>query len=177
MRGKKYYNFKRAPSGFLGVRGKKDNFDEQSENDLQNELYNDLQLERERLAGLLDNYLDEKEKRKPSGFVGLRGKKSVNSDDYYLMELEKRAPTGFTGVRGKKDEFPDFVGVDEKRVPISGFFGTRGKKQPSVSRTKFLENSTIKKYFKAYSRSSFFGVRKKPYMSFGKFVGVRGKKV
>lgn len=128
MRGKKYFDYKRAPSGFMGVRGKKDDYEDQSEENLQAELYRELQLEREKIASLVEDYMDEKEKRKPSGFVGLRGKKSVNNDDYF--DFEKRAPMGFQGVRGKKSEFPNFIGIDDKRVPVAGFFGMRGKKQP-----------------------------------------------
>lgn len=131
MRGKKYYDNKRGPSGFLGVRGKKNYFEDQSNDDLQSELYQDLQREREKIASLVRGYIDEKEKRRPSGFVGLRGKKSVNNDDYY--EADKRAPVGFQGVRGKKSEYPNFIGSDDKRVPVTGFFGMRGKKQPLVS--------------------------------------------
>lgn len=133
MRGKKFYEPKRAPSGFLGMRGKKDDDDEYQGNDddLQAQLYHELQLERERIADLLDDYNDEKEKRKPSGFVGMRGKKSVNNDDYF--DAEKRVPMGFQGVRGKKSEYPNFIHTDEKRVPVTGFFGMRGKKQPFVS--------------------------------------------
>lgn len=122
---------KRAPSGFLGMRGKKDDFDYPSNDDLQAELYRDLQLERERIASLIEDYMDEKEKRQPSGFIGMRGKKSVSNDDYF--DAEKRVPMGFQGVRGKKSEFPNFIRTDEKRVPVSGFFGMRGKKQPFVS--------------------------------------------
>lgn len=134
MRGKKYYDNKRGPSGFLGVRGKKSDYDDQAANDLQAELYRDLQREREKIASLVRGYVgdyDEKVKRKPSGFVGLRGKKSVNNDDYF--ETEKRAPMGFQGVRGKKSEYPNFIGSEDKRVPVTGFFGMRGKKQPFVS--------------------------------------------
>lgn len=79
----------------------------------------------------MDNYYnDDRDKRKPFGFVGSRGKKSVNNDDYF--DEEKRSPMGFHGVRGKKSEYPDFIGVDEKRVPVASFFGMRGKKQPVV---------------------------------------------
>lgn len=135
MRGKKFSDYKRAPSGFLGVRGKKDDFEDQSDEDLQAELYRELLVERERIANLMedmeDYIVEDKDKRKPSGFVGLRGKKSVDNDDYY--EYEKRAPMGFQGVRGKKSEFPNYIGFDEKRVPVTGFFGMRGKKQPFVS--------------------------------------------
>lgn len=123
MRGKKYDDSKRAPSGFLGVRGKKNDYDDE----FQAELYRDLQNEREKIASLIKGYV---EKRKPSGFVGLRGKKSVNDEDYF--EAEKRAPMGFQGVRGKKSEYPNFIGSDSKRVPVTGFFGMRGKKQPLV---------------------------------------------
>lgn len=131
MRGKKFYDDKRAPSGFYGMRGKKDNDDAEIDEDLQAELYRELQQERLKIANLLSDYMSEKEKRKPSGFVGLRGKKSVNNDDYF--EYEKRAPMGFQGVRGKKSEFSNFIGADDKRVPLAGFFGMRGKKQPFVS--------------------------------------------
>lgn len=108
------------------MRGKKSNYG-QSDDDLQAELYRD----RARIASFLEDYIDEKEKRKPSGFVGLRGKKSVNNDDYY--DFEKRAPMGFQGVRGKKSEYSNFIGTDDKRMPVAGFFGMRGKKQPLVS--------------------------------------------
>lgn len=133
MRGKKDYDYKRGPSGFQGVRGKKSYYDDLSSDDFQAQLYQDLQREREKIASLVRGYVDdvdEKVKRKPSGFVGLRGKKSVNNDDYF--ESEKRAPVGFQGVRGKKSEFPNFIGSEDKRVPVTGFFGMRGKKQPFV---------------------------------------------
>lgn len=127
MRGKKYFDLKRAPASFYGVRGKKD-----ANDDLQAELYRDLQNERDKIANFVEDYMDEKDKRKPSGFVGLRGKKSVSNDDY--LDYEKRAPMGFQGVRGKKSEHTNFIESSEKRAPVSGFFGMRGKKQPfSVS--------------------------------------------
>lgn len=138
MRGKKFYDDKRAPSGFYGMRGKKFYEDDESnDNDLQAELYRELLLERMKIANLLSDYeLDTDyhkvaEKRRPSGFIGSRGKKSVNNEDYY--DFEKRAPMGFQGVRGKKDEYSNFIGSDEKRAPLAGFFGTRGKKEPFVS--------------------------------------------
>lgn len=91
---------------------------------------------------------------RPSGFLGVRGKKSSNYPDSYenewyaayndndlsnnfydeyLDEQEKRKPQGFVGLRGKKsdEETPDFVIA--KRVPVTSFFGIglRGKKEPS----------------------------------------------
>lgn len=89
----------------------------------------------------------------------MRGKKDNDYDlgyvQYPLYYDYKRAPNGFMGLRGKKDLEP---ADDIKRAPASGFFGTRGKKQPG--------------------RSGFFGTRGKkyPYEFRGKFVGVRGKK-
>jgi hypothetical protein len=179
MRGKKYYELKRGPSGFTGVRGKKSYEGEyQNSIDFQAQLYHDLQNERERIANILENYMEEKDKRKPDGFVGLRGKKSVNNDDYF--ESEKRAPMGFQGVRGKKSEFPNFIRSEDKRVPVTGFFGMRGKKQPIVRKTQKLSAKNMKLFsfvFQGYQSSNFFGVRKKPYLPYTKFVGVRGKKV
>lgn len=63
-------NDKRAPSGFMGMRGKK--------------------------YGLIKtiNDLEEIEKRAPSGFQGMRGKKSINDADFFE---DKRAPMGFQG--------------------------------------------------------------------------------
>jgi len=125
---------KRVPTGFLGTRGKKANYNYINDDDLQVQLFEELQKEREMIANFIEDYEEqfhEQEKRKPTGFTGVRGKKSVNNDDYY--EYEKRAPMGFTGVRGKKSEFPDFVSPQDKRVPVAGFFGMRGKKQPFVN--------------------------------------------
>ncbi|KAG5679984.1 hypothetical protein PVAND_009519 [Polypedilum vanderplanki] len=170
VRGKKYYydddddewmtenEFKRAPSGFVGMRGRRYDYNYQpsfiDNDDYQAQLYHELQKEREMLAALIEDYYNaDRDKRKPVGFIGSRGKKSVNNDDYF--DDEKRSPMGFTGVRGKKSEFPNFIRMDEKRVPVASFFGMRGKKQPV---------------------SNFFGVNKKPFFPYGKFVGVRGKK-
>lgn len=97
---------------------------------------------------------NEYNKRAPSGFMGMRGKKDY--DDEGDAFIDKRAPSGFMGMRGKK-LYEDMT-EELKRAQMSGFFGVRGKKQPS--------------------RSGFFGMRGKkyPYEFRGKFVGVRGKK-
>jgi hypothetical protein len=140
MRGKKLYNdyYKRAPLGFSAMRGKKfsPDFEPNFSDDYQARLFHELQKEREMLANLMEDYYDDKEKRAPHGFSAMRGKKSVNNDDYF--DDEKRSPMGFTGVRGKKSsEFPNFIGMEEKRVPIASFFGMRGKKQPVVNHDLF----------------------------------------
>jgi len=78
-------------------------------------------LDQDMLAQTLYDYRD---KKAPSGFLGMRGKK---------------APSGFLGMRGKKDEEDSGVLDEElgsysedfaKRAP-SGFLGMRGKKAPS----------------------------------------------
>ena len=124
MRGKK------APSGFVGMRGKKFNYNYEPNfsDDFQAELFHQLQKEREMLTNLMDEYSNNYEKRRPEGFVGLRGKKLLNNDEYLFdEEKQKRKPMGFAGVRGKKSEF---INKEEKRVPIASFFGMRGKKEP-----------------------------------------------
>lgn len=126
---------KRAPYGFVGMRGRK-RYDYNyrpsfiDNDDFQAELYHELQKEREMLSSLMDDYNAARDKRKPVGFIGSRGKKFISSNDDYIDMDEKRSPMGFTGVRGKKSEFPNFIGMDEKRVPVASFFGMRGKKQP-----------------------------------------------
>lgn len=55
---------------------------------------------------------NEKDKRLPAGFVGLRGKKPLSSESssypiaalYPEETVDKRVPSGFLGVRGKKEE-------------------------------------------------------------------------
>ena len=122
---------KRAPSGFLGVRGKKDS------GFTSDESYNDVIDKRAPAMGfqgvrgkkesdtqheILQELLD---KRAPSmGFMGMRGKKDPMELDYF----EKRAPSvGFQGMRGKKDLGEEVVEMF-KRVPSVGFLGVRGKK-------------------------------------------------
>ncbi|XP_071052292.1 tachykinins [Onthophagus taurus] len=103
--------YKRVPSGFFGLRGKK---------------YFDLPLE-------------ETNKRIPTGFFGMRGKRYFDDED--LDEsYNKRIPSGFWGMRGKRfynlifddiQRAPDsrFFGIRGKRQPnTKSFFGMRGKK-------------------------------------------------
>ena len=130
MRGKK------NPSGFVGMRGKKFNYEYEPSfsDDYQAELFHQLQKEREMLINLMEEYNNnnnrdnEMTKRVPMGFAGVRGKKSVSNNDYFIDE-EKRLPMGFAGVRGKKSEFAEYV---NKRVPVASFFGMRGKKPVSL---------------------------------------------
>ncbi|XP_065159244.1 tachykinins isoform X2 [Atheta coriaria] len=162
---------KRAPSGFTGVRGKKSitdseyaNVEYPAEKRVSAGFFGDQQKpfdgwaeKRVPASGFLGvrgkkDSENDFDKRAPSGFLGMRGKKEF--DPY--GHLEKRAPSGFLGMRGKKDN--EMLDDELKRAPAAGFFGVRGKKEPT--------------------RASFFGMRGKkyPYEFRGKFVGVRGKK-
>lgn len=89
---------------------------------------------------------EEHQKRIPSGFTGVRGKKSVSNLEYSSGDVttsdlkaqnvvsdtvDKRAPSGFMGMRGKKpfSEWNEFYPEElYKRAP-SGFMGMRGKKE------------------------------------------------
>lgn len=147
---------KRAPMGFMGMRGKKEY--ETTDFDQKGPSYYRAQDD--------DNlYLP---KRAPSGFMGMRGKKYYTDNYYY--DSDKRAPNGFVGMRGKKEnndilsELQYLEGLNEnendffdnlqndrrilaalaqeyaqtdtggsdggglKRAPSSGFFGMRGKR-------------------------------------------------
>lgn len=104
MRGKKFLETsnKRGPSGFFGMRGKKSSSP-----------YGDLFRHPE------PNYFE----------------------DDFENEVEKRAPaTGFLGVRGKKEnyygaQFNDIEGV--KRSPKMGFHGMRGKRSVDLNNGMF----------------------------------------
>lgn len=155
MRGKKLMesSYKRGPSGFMGMRGKKSSWDA---------LY-DL-LDNHEIRHGMEN--DEVEKRAPAnGFFGMRGKKWI---DLGVDEVEKRSPSmGFFGMRGKKENgnyvssrFNNLEGA--KRSPQMGFHGMRGKRSVGNERS---------------SNYGLFSVMKKaPYDFRGKFIGVRGKK-
>ena len=164
---------KRGPSGFLGVRGKKDS------GFTSDESYNDVIDKRapamgfQGVRGKKDDEDFEYGKRAPAmGFQGVRGKKDPNTQHQVLQDLlEKRAPSmGFMGMRGKKDpmEFDYF----DKRAPPQGFQGMRGKKDLGE------EDSGM---FKRAPSAGFQGVRGKKDggyysdKSFG-FMGMRGKK-
>lgn len=155
---------KRFPLGFTGVRGRKDLLEFvsdksemlldalqrlQEQRGEQNEVAQmDYPFDEEFLEKLerlmeLEN-LAKLEKRMPSGFVGMRGKKDFDYSADYVDE-EKRAPMGFLGMRGKKDVSAQLQA--QKRSSLAQLFGIRGKKQPL-----------------------------QPMEFRGKFVGVRGKK-
>lgn len=144
-------------------------------------------------------------KRGPSGFMGMRGKKSSRDplvdllmqryqDEFYDEDfenvLEKRAPNGFMGMRGKKwlDTDMDTAIDYEKRSPALGFHGMRGKKENAFyDSSRYTELGGAKRSPKmgfhgmrgkrsAGAGRSFSVVKKVPYELRGRFVGVRGKK-
>ncbi|XP_017109204.2 tachykinins isoform X2 [Drosophila bipectinata] len=126
---------KKAPLAFVGMRGKK--FIPMSVR-----LSGVLQhMEEERLReGLLQDFLNsltdvngagDVEKRAPTGFNGMRGKRpALNGDEGEEEEamelLQKRAPiNSFVGMRGKKDVSHQHY----KRAALSEAYDVRGKKQ------------------------------------------------
>lgn len=187
-RGKKFLvgSFKRGPSGFMGMRGKKsynspliDLLRESMElNDVGGDFSPDT------AAGLSDyedegRFADEFEKRGPSGFFGMRGKKWNDLIDSYSVRYsdQKRAPKmGFHGMRGKRSADP-YYGASKsgagggsnygyfsvmKKVPYEfrgKFVGVRGKK----SRTNYLDDEMQSEFEKRNPNgpSGFFGMRGK----------------
>ncbi|XP_023159793.1 tachykinins isoform X2 [Drosophila hydei] len=142
---------KKAPMAFVGVRGKKFT---SSNNRLRDLLQN---MEEQRLReSFLQDFLEH-----------------LANDG---GDVEKRAPTGFTGMRGKRpslsendpaDDEDDAQELLEKRAPINSFVGVRGKKDVSHQ------------HYKRAALSEAYDVRgkKQRYADFNsKFVAVRGKK-
>nr|CAD7393783.1 unnamed protein product [Timema cristinae] len=142
---------KRAPSGFLGMRGKKDDMEAAFNEDMDKRAPSMMGFQG--MRGKKDNDLgDYVEKRAPgSGFMGMRGKKDPDSEFY-----DKRAPSsmGFHGMRGKKDQ-DLFQETDyfEKRAPM-GFQGMRGKKDG-------YDDDVEDDYFGGEKRMGFLGMRGK----------------
>lgn len=125
MRGKKllhddYYSDNRAPSGFMGMRGKKDSEENYNLAEQQNSINSNIDmfenLENER------NFLNDFGKFYNSHHA------DFNNDDH--ESNEKRAPSqGFMGMRGKKFFEDEIDSINDfKRAPAAGFFGMRGKK-------------------------------------------------
>ncbi|XP_068619690.1 tachykinins [Battus philenor] len=176
---------KRAPQGFLGMRGKK--YLESGESE---QLY----------------------KRKPQFFVGVKGKKSYDFE--YPEGYFKRAPMGFLGMRGKK-ETPELMFFPEHSEGIGSLFGQIDYTANEINQNRETLDDLITDYIQKLQGSNlspehvdtlpseesyeditnevdkrgnlhqFYGVRgkksvgnKRPYdLSFrGKFIGVRGKK-
>nr|CAD7457219.1 unnamed protein product [Timema tahoe] len=196
---------KRAPSGFLGMRGKKDDMEAAFNDEMDKRAPSMMGFQG--MRGKKDNDLgDYAEKRAPgSGFMGMRGKKDPDSEFYDKRApssmgfhgmrgkkdqdfqetdyFEKRAPMGFQGMRGKKDGYGDDVDDDyfggEKRM---GFLGMRGKKEDGDYSEIGDDDSELEDgwpqgmdAFKRSPSSGFFGMRGKKVPSQG-FFGLRGKK-
>jgi hypothetical protein len=105
---------KRAPSGFMGMRGKKEWED-----------YPGMDWGWSDMTGLEDQDQMEEKRGAPSGFFGVRGKKGPSS--------------GFFGMRGKKGPSSSgFFGMRGKKGP-SGFMGVRGKKSDTLQIDALLQ--------------------------------------
>ncbi|XP_076053204.1 tachykinin [Oratosquilla oratoria] len=133
---------RRAPSQFLGMRGKRDSTNVE---DVGAASGLDFQYVGDVMKGTPGDFSGVRDKKVPSGFLGMRGKKVPSGflgmrgkkfDDDYLGEdlaldsesglLAKRVPQGFLGMRGKKVP-SGFLGMRGKKVP-SGFLGMRGRR-------------------------------------------------
>ncbi|XP_036337378.1 tachykinins [Rhagoletis pomonella] len=151
--------FKKAPSTFYGVRGKK---------------YADSDFSR--IDSLLQ-HLEEEHLREAliEDFINnLLNRKVLPAND-----VTKRAPIGFTGVRGKRPAagvldylYNDEDGtlplpmLDAKRGPVNAFVGVRGKKDVDHQAFKRSPVDSVNRRGKSQR-----------FVDFGnKFVAVRGKK-
>ncbi|KAF5290485.1 hypothetical protein FQA39_LY03589 [Lamprigera yunnana] len=135
---------------------------------------------------------EQTKRRAPSGFTGVRGKKSISDGAYSdtsqlqtdtsdaTLDESKRAPSGFMGMRGKK-LYPEFDALGEEKRAPSGFLGMRGKKDDDL-------NNIVDEYEKR-APSGFMGMRGKKYFENelqnndymdkrapSGFMGMRGKK-
>ena len=172
---------KRAPGGFVGMRGKK-LYEENENNEEEDEHYNPYTFPWNQIQSDADdinwdqfaNFDVRRYKKAPTAFYGVRGKKfatinggNPNSGSLrwqdFLQKLEeehirdafleeffermsgtknnlqnemaKRAPTGFTGVRGKRPSFDDIdtsmETLTKRGLASNAFVGVRGKKDVS----------------------------------------------
>lgn len=168
---------RRAPSGFLGMRGKKDLSSHLVDTTASNQysLHDSYPAAAAALYGLRDDSgpmvlaVPWRAKKAPSGFLGMRGKKSdeeVFGEAGYHSDLEtllKRAPSGFLGMRGKKAP-SGFLGMRGKKAP-SGFLGMRGKKL-------YDDDSEMDAYIQALTAMVEGEQKRAP----SGFLGMRGKK-
>ncbi|KAK9883134.1 hypothetical protein WA026_001328 [Henosepilachna vigintioctopunctata] len=129
---------KRAPNGFFGMRGKKSGDLDALAYDLEKRVNSGFFG----MRGKKDDFPDDMnywfDKRAPSmGFVGMRGRKSFMDPS---MDFDKRTPSGFFGMRGKKDW--GAFGLRGKKIPYQfrgKFVGVRGKKNQVISDDGTLE--------------------------------------
>ncbi|KAI9579877.1 tachykinins [Glossina fuscipes] len=197
---------KRAPNGFIGMRGKKfiSKHDEENTN-----AYEYLQMRN-----------DQRYKKAPTAFYGVRGKKIADDlkrwqDLMQKIETEqvqeillkefiehlmrigetnneliiKRAPNGFTGVRGKRPDYQRSQQSKQENDAVKPFTGIDNNNGLSVIRGKrsFLMHNFSKRslrpsirqrnFFDFWKKSPYGDSRRQRFVDFGnKFVAVRGKK-
>lgn len=134
---------------------------------------------------------EQVKRRAPSGFTGVRGKKSIPdsaySDTAQVINdsmfsngddgVDKRAPSGFMGMRGKKP-FPESDNVAEdmdKRAP-SGFMGMRGKKEIVDDYDKRAPSGFMGMRGKKEYDIDYYGNEYVDKRAPSGFMGMRGKK-
>ncbi|KAM7360330.1 tachykinin isoform 2-T3 [Cochliomyia hominivorax] len=219
---------KRAPGGFVGMRGKKlyynNNDNNENENDDDENIFPWSQLQNSDEDITWDEYAKpnvRRYKKAPTAFYGVRGKKFATMNGFhpstdnlrfqeFLEKLEednlrnailqdfverltdtkddipnemaKRAPTGFTGVRGKRPVMSELdtsmETLTKRGLGNNAFVGVRGKKD--VSHQTFKRSPTgAERYFFLFWKKSLPGGsgKRQRFVDFNnKFVAVRGKK-
>uniref|UniRef100_A0A1L8DPL4 Putative conserved secreted protein n=1 Tax=Nyssomyia neivai TaxID=330878 RepID=A0A1L8DPL4_9DIPT len=173
---------KRAPVGFMGMRGKKD-----SEVVTIDEPPLDMEGSRDKklFLNLPFRYIP---KRAPSGFMGMRGKK-------FSFDSYKRAPSGFMGMRGKKESehvWPpledvnmenDYTDSMEDEEPLEQMYTKLDQERELLTRLNEMYGLHLWEGEKRAPTNGFFGMRGKKYdddfmdkrAPMG-FQGMRGKK-
>ncbi|KAH8369234.1 hypothetical protein KR009_005190 [Drosophila setifemur] len=150
---------KKAPLAFVGMRGKK---------------FTPISA---RLAGVLHHM--EEERLRENLLQDFFDRLSAGEGG--AADMEKRAPTGFTGMRGKRPNQEDDGGDGEdatelmlKRAPVNSFVGMRGKKDVSHQHYK---RAALSEFWHTFFKKA-YDVRgkKQRFADFNKFVAVRGKK-
>lgn len=130
--------YKKAPTAFYGVRGKKFSSSQNSYARRWNDLFEKIN----------QNHLREVELQDVIDKLTMGERLPANAREEIQNEMSKRAPTGFTGVRGKRPSSSAIVAADgdyygndvdllSKRGLGNAFVGVRGKKD--------LTHQTIKR--------------------------------
>ncbi|XP_055715922.1 tachykinins isoform X2 [Phlebotomus papatasi] len=153
---------KRAPVGFMGMRGKKD-----SEVVTMDEPSMDMEGSRDKklFLNLPFRYIP---KRAPSGFMGMRGKK-------FSFDSYKRAPSGFLGMRGKKESEHIWPPLEDLQVEEELMHHNQDDDEQldQIYRKLDQERELLARLSEMYGLHLWDGEKRAPSNS---FFGMRGKK-